>query len=239
MKKLLILITILTSLMIVNTLSVNAETELVNYDITIYDNYKWDVDDGSYKLAPDWKSTSRILIEDNSIVLNNYNFTHILFFDKNNYFIGYVNPFESNGYENIHFIDETTLDVVIPDFATKFSLTADATISVLQFNLLLVSHLSEIEIADDSTFIEKLNELLDEAGLGTFMYILTAFLLLGGITFILAITHVNGIAIIGVDIALFILFTIFEWFNSWVVIIVALLLLISVAIMLKGGRSHD
>ena len=106
--------------------AVSAEPVTLAYDYEITDGYGYDLTTGKYKEDVTLSTTDKMLISPsvvgNELQLTNTNFHHLLFFDKYNRYIGYIN---GNGttYENSkHLGYDATALTVYPENAKSFAI---------------------------------------------------------------------------------------------------------------------
>lgn len=119
MKKL--LLALICALAFVMPLTVKAET--VAYSLTFYENYAYNLDTGAFVATPGWSATNRLNVYED-ITLSNDNYAHhILFWDKNNTYIGYGNI--ASSYEGSMFIGDFTSPISFPAGVARFAFTTN------------------------------------------------------------------------------------------------------------------
>jgi hypothetical protein len=125
MKKLLIFLMLLASTISFIGFQSQAVTEWVQYDLTFTDNSEWDLDSGIIQANPYKMRTNRIILRDNVLRVSSLHFSHILFFDRNNVYMGYYNTPNST-YEGSKFlgnISSTTINT--PINSSRFAIVAE------------------------------------------------------------------------------------------------------------------
>ncbi|MDY0292675.1 MAG: hypothetical protein RBR02_10120 [Desulfuromonadaceae bacterium] len=108
-------------------------------------------------------------------------------------------------------------------------------LTLLLFYSMEATYTREEVIPDNRTVIEKINDWLDDFGLGDYIKILISLVLMVSISIILFIMGVETFSILMVDMVLFVMFTVFGWYPIYLVIIVGLILLGVIYFMIKGG----
>ena len=116
------LLALICAMAFVIPFSVMAET--VSYDLTFHENYSYNLDTGVFSATPGWSATNRMTVVEDEITINNAAFVHhILFWDKNNTYIGYGNL--SSNYEGSMYLGDFTASITIPAGVARFAFTAN------------------------------------------------------------------------------------------------------------------
>jgi hypothetical protein len=120
MKKILL---VLMFILVLPFAIVRAETETIDYNLTFIDNSQWNLTTGALQTNSNWISTNRLTIYSDEINLTGSQVHHVLFWDKNNTYMGYYNI--DTTYENSRFLGNSTMDVSPPTGAKKFAVTSN------------------------------------------------------------------------------------------------------------------
>jgi hypothetical protein len=106
------------------------ELDYNDYDLTVTDAGWYRPEDGKwidsyYETNPNYFSTNKVKIKNNSLKLHDVDFMHLLFWDKNGGYIGYFNNLLYSTYETAKFIDYllTPDDFELPANAYSFAIT--------------------------------------------------------------------------------------------------------------------
>jgi hypothetical protein len=94
--------------------------ETITYTPTYVDGYLWSLSTGTYTANADWACTGRMVIASDTIQISANTAHHVLFWDKNNTYMGYGNI--ASHYEGVAFLGDYVNDVVFPTGASKFAL---------------------------------------------------------------------------------------------------------------------
>lgn len=128
MKKLIIFALFLTVMLgFSSTLGIEAAIVTEIYDVTVFDNFKYDLNTGQSEVNINYSITNKLsistLTEDEEIDVSSMTFHHVLFYDRNNTYIGYINATNTTlqlssylGYDVINDI------ITYPENADKFAL---------------------------------------------------------------------------------------------------------------------
>jgi len=108
------------------------------------------------------------------------------------------------------------------------------------FNDLIVStDREEIIPPPSKTWLESIEEYLDNLGLGVFAYIVISLLIMGLVLIPLALMKASFIVILIVEGLLFTMFSVFGWFPLWLVIIIVIILFVIILLQFRGGSTND
>ena len=121
MKKIIILMLLMLST--IPFVNLRAEIVTQEYDLTYTHGYWYDLYDGTFEANPNFSVTNRNKILKGSIILDDLtSFHHLIYFDKNNKMIGYMNT-TATEIETPLFIDNITSFIPdIPSNAVYFAL---------------------------------------------------------------------------------------------------------------------
>ena len=114
----------------VTTTTSMTELDYNDYDLTVTDAGWYRPEDGKwidsyYETNPNYFSTNKVKIKNNSLKLHDVDFMHLLFWDKNGGYIGYFNNLLYSTYETDKFIDYLLSpdDFELPANAYSFAIT--------------------------------------------------------------------------------------------------------------------
>lgn len=168
MKKLLILFLLLFTLTACSPENTGTPTPTQYfYDLTFRENIGYDLENGN-PIYTDYMSTARQKISSGGLFIRNADFSpdvnahHVLFWSKNNYYLGYQN-FPSTDYEGDRYLgDISTVEITLPEHADKFSIIASkmSTSELIPHELTVNSNVGNLSISYTDMFSSVVDEQL-------------------------------------------------------------------------------
>ena len=128
MKKLFLTFLLVFNLSLFSIIGVNAAIVEDDFDFVVYDNEKYDLITGFRESDNNYSITNKILLQrnliDDEVVFSNDDFHHVLYFDENNAYLGYVNTDKSDLQLSTYIDGDVAIDdtLIIPHGVHKIAL---------------------------------------------------------------------------------------------------------------------
>lgn len=117
MKKLLLILALIFTFPVT---MVFADVEPINYDFTFVDNHLWDYDNGKFVEDTNFACSYKLQLLTDTIEMSGMDFHSILFWNKNQQFIGYYTNDTTGGYTNDKWIADISTTTITPPDGTKY-----------------------------------------------------------------------------------------------------------------------